>query len=108
MCDTPCKAQPVYFKVIKDTPMWPVNTVLTTEGDAENKRLRPVHEFFNKTKCTSQHISVEFATEASEFFEQVYKSPTKKMLFVAKEVFVNLLTGAPSADANHTPDNQGV
>lgn len=108
MCDSPCKAQPVYFKVIKDTPMWPVNTVLSTEGDAENKRLKPVHEFFNKTKCNSQHVSVEFATESTEFFERVYKSPTKKMLFVAREVFVNMLTQAPQADENNTPGNGAV
>jgi len=97
MCETPCTSANVYFKVIADTPMWPVNTVLTTEGSGRNDRLAPVHEFFNKTKCTTQVISVEFATENPTFFERVYKSPTKKMLFVVKETFVNMITGAAQA-----------
>lgn len=108
MCETPCTSSTLYFKVIKDTPMWPVGTVLSTEGSEKNDRLKPVHDLFNKTTCDKQRVSVEFVTESPEFFERVYKSPTKKMLFVAKETFVNLITGAAQADANHTPETHGV
>ena len=80
----PCGFPDKYYKVLKDTPLWRKNAVLSFDEDlGEEGGYSPIDDMWNMTdKVGTEHISSPIVEEQPEWFERVYKN--KKDKFMSK------------------------
>ena len=67
-----------FYKVLKDTPIWDIGTILIQNRDEDDEEeytgYIPISDVFYKVDDTSEYISSVFIETQPEWFQRVYKT----------------------------------